>query len=175
MEECFKLSSKIYAVLSAHRLAVPSLVKISWFCGVGISLMTQKDQSCSDFYLLFLFPNTSSKYQKKKQILKLFPGFKTKTKNCSTFTYILLNLDLGMPWQMSFIFKICALIGLEFWTHVGPSGKFSGTFSNSYSIFPKNAPVLKQIHACKILTIIKFFFTTYNILPDTLIWLLQQL
>ena len=70
---------------------------------------------------------------------------------------------------MSFIFKICVLIGLEFWTHVGPSGKFSGTFSNSYSIFPKNAPVLKQIHACKILTIIKFFFTTYNILPDTLI------
>lgn len=88
-EECSKLLSKIYAVLSAHRLAVSSQGKI-WFCGVGISLMTQKDQSCSDFYLLFLFPTTSSTYQKKKQILKLFLGLKKKKQNnCSMFTYIL--------------------------------------------------------------------------------------
>lgn len=66
-------------------------------CG---DLVTQKGQSCSDSCLLLPSPTISSKHEKK--ILKLFPGFKKYI--YSMFIYVLLNLGLRMPWQVSFIF-----------------------------------------------------------------------
>lgn len=109
---------------------------------------------------------------------------KKKTKQLFNVYLYPLKSRSGNAVTNVFYFKICVLIRLEFWTHVGPSGKFSGTFSNSYSIFPKNAPVLKQIHAYKILTIIKFFYNlqytsryfdltfTTTLENDLLLWIL---
>lgn len=124
------MSSRIYAVPLAH-------VMTSWLCDVRLSLVTPKDQALGDPYLLLLFPGTPSKNPKQKKISEAFSRIKKKK-----FNVYLCPLKCRSQNAVTNVFlflKYVFLIGLEFWTHVGPSGKFSGTSSNSY-ITPLRTP-----------------------------------